>query len=72
MNRGVMFQYFEWNSPADGSLWRQSWDGSGWTGWSSLGGQWMTSPAAVARGGASGVDVFEVGPGKDLQYAAVP
>lgn len=23
MNRGVMFQYFEWNSPADGSLWRQ-------------------------------------------------
>jgi hypothetical protein len=56
----------------DGSLWRQSWDGSGWTGWSSLGGQWITSPAAVARGGASGVDVFEVGPGKDLQYAAVP
>src|ERR1044072_7273198 len=23
MNRGVMFQYFEWNSPADGSLWRE-------------------------------------------------
>jgi len=23
MHRGVMFQYFEWNVPADGSLWRQ-------------------------------------------------
>jgi alpha-amylase len=22
-SRGVMFQYFEWNNPADGSLWRQ-------------------------------------------------
>ena len=22
MHRGVMFQYFEWNLPADGSLWR--------------------------------------------------
>ncbi|MGN6506971.1 MAG: alpha-amylase [Tepidisphaeraceae bacterium] len=22
MNRGVLFQYFEWNSPEDGSLWR--------------------------------------------------
>ena len=22
MNRGVMFQYFEWNSKNDGSLWR--------------------------------------------------
>src|SRR5688500_12330761 len=23
LNRGVMFQYFEWNCPSDGSLWRQ-------------------------------------------------
>ena len=22
-DRGVMFQYFEWNLPADGSLWRE-------------------------------------------------
>ena len=36
---------------SDGALWTRSWDGTTWTGWSSLGGVLTSGPAATARPG---------------------
>ena len=35
----------------DGALWTRSWNGSAWSGWSSLGGVLTSGPAAIARPG---------------------
>ena len=34
---------------SDGALWTRSWNGSSWTGWSSLGGALTSGPAISAR-----------------------
>jgi hypothetical protein len=34
---------------SDGALWTRSWDGSSWTGWTSLGGQISSGPSISAR-----------------------
>lgn len=60
--------FVRWN---DNALWRKSWNGSSWSNWTSVGGQWATGPAAVSQPGAANVDVFEVGPNRDLQHASL-
>jgi uncharacterized protein YvpB len=42
---------------ADNALWRKSWNGSGWSGWQSLGGLLSSEPTAVASAGGR-IDVF--------------
>src|SRR3954454_20190741 len=36
---------------SDGALWTRTWDGTNWTGWTSLGGVLTSGPAASARPG---------------------
>ena len=43
---------------ADNAVWQRRYDGTLWSGWSSLGGKTYASPAASARRGTSIVDVF--------------
>ena len=40
---------------SDGALWFQRWNGGGWIGWRSLGGQLGSSPTLVAQGGRTEV-----------------
>jgi hypothetical protein len=44
----------------DGAVWTRSWNGSSWSGWSSLGGEATSGPVAISRGGI--YDVFVRGP----------
>jgi uncharacterized protein YvpB len=42
---------------ADNALWQKHWDGSGWSGWQSLGGLLSAEPTSVASAGGR-IDVF--------------
>jgi uncharacterized protein YkwD len=44
----------------DGALWTKTWNGSSWTGWSSLGGV-LSSEPATASWGSGRLDVFALG-----------
>jgi hypothetical protein len=56
----------------DNALWRKTWNGTAWSGWSSIGGQWSTGPAVVAQAGSDSLDIFEVGQDNALQYLTQP
>jgi hypothetical protein len=45
----------------DNAVWQRRYNGSSWSGWSSLGGKTYASPAAAARRGTQIVDVFTRG-----------
>ena len=53
----------------DGALWTRSWNGSAWSGWSSLGGQLTSGPAAMARPGGI-YDVFVRGTDNAIHHRA--
>jgi len=44
----------------DAAMWTRSWNGSSWSGWSSLGGNFSSGPVAMARPGGT-YDVFARG-----------
>ncbi len=45
----------------DGGLRHEVWNGSGWSGWSTLEGQRPTDPAAVSPPGSGSVELFMIG-----------
>ncbi|MBS2966790.1 hypothetical protein KGA66_27385 [Actinocrinis puniceicyclus] len=52
---------------ADNAIWDQYWNGSGWSGWQSLGGNLVSNPGAVA-GGPNPIDLFAVGRNGDIWH----
>lgn len=53
----------------DGSLWRNSWNGTAWSGWQGVGGRVSSDPASVSWG-ANRVDVFVRGADGALWHRA--
>jgi Repeat of unknown function (DUF346) len=47
---------------ADNAIWQATWNGSAWSGWTSLGGTITSSPAAVSWGSGR-IDLFGIGSG---------
>ena len=56
----------------NGDFWRNGYNGTSWSGWSDIGGQWTSDPGAACRRGTAMVDVFGRGLNNGLWVDTVP